>query len=194
MSSMCRGCRQSVNTRSATSARVSYSSSVQRKTVLIGQILAATGKSVLLNSIICRSHKAVQHLLRRRSVGSGLHRTRGASLAQTTHGIGIAEKTCQGGMGLDYGAVAATLCASDNCPSLLEVADNVAQILVGHGDLDVHDRLQEHDARIAEPLVEGIGSGQAEGQFAGLRLVRLAAEDRHLDVHQRKAQHAATLA
>ena len=58
----------------------------------------------------------------------------------------------------------------------------------------LHDRLQEHDARLAEPLVEGVGGGQAEGQLAGLRLVRLAALDRHLHVHQREAEHAAPLA
>ena len=62
--------------------------------------------------------------------------------------------------------------------ALLQVADDVAEVVLRHGDLQPHDRLQEHDARLAQAPVEGVGGGQAEGQLVGLGLVDLAAAGR----------------
>ena len=122
-----------------------------------------------------------------------LHRAGGAALAQAAHGAGVAEQIGQRGVGLDHRVAAAGVGAGDDRPALLQVADDVAQVLLGHGHFQPHDRLQEHDARLAQALLEGVAGGVAEGQLVRAGLVDLAAEDGDLHVHQREAQRCRRL-
>ena len=51
--------------------------------------------------------KPLQHFVRRRGVGAGLHRAARPALAQAAHGAGVAEQLGQRGLGVEHGEVAA---------------------------------------------------------------------------------------
>src|SRR5690606_2127822 len=63
----------------------------------------------------------------------------------------------------------------------VDVADDLAHVVLGRGDLDGHHRLEEHGAGLARGLLEGLRTGDLERELGGVDLVVGTVEQRHAD-------------
>src|SRR5690606_23453487 len=71
----------------------------------------------------------------------------------------------------------------DHSTTGVEVADDVAHVLLGRTHLDVHDGLEEHGVRLADTLLEHHRAGDLEGHLRGVDLVVSTVEQDRLDTH-----------
>src|SRR5262245_55642543 len=88
--------------------------------------------------------KRLQHLWRGGVVAEGLDGRAGAALAEGAHGAGVAEEFLEWGVGFDNSHFATVIRLGDDRPPLLKVADEIAKVILGRNDVELHDRLQEH--------------------------------------------------
>lgn len=65
----------------------------------------------------------------------------------------------------------------------LEVADDVAHILLGRGHDHLHDRLREHGVGLAHRFLKGHRAGDLERHLGRVDLVVRAVVERDLHVH-----------
>src|SRR5690606_2891019 len=73
----------------------------------------------------------------------------------------------------------------------VEVADDVAHVLLGRTYLDRHERLEQNGARLARGLLVGHRAGDLERHLRGVDVVRSTIDERRLDAHRREAgEHA----
>src|SRR3954451_1659534 len=92
---------------------------------------------------------------------------------------------------LDHPDAGTFLHGLDLAAAAVQVADDLAHVVVGGPDLDGHERLEQNRARLAGRLLERHRSGDLEGELGRVDLVVGAVGQRHLDVHHRVAgQHA----
>ena len=91
---------------------------------------------------------------------------------------GVAEHLGQRHLGADDLRVAARLHALDVAAAAGEVAHDVAHELLGRVDLDRHDRLEQHGARLAQRLLEAHRAGDLERHLGGVDLVVRAVDER----------------
>src|ERR1022692_3707640 len=127
------------------------------------------------------------HILRK------FHRVVRAALAHRAHRGRVLEHLCQGYVGRDHLAGRRILHADDLTAAAIQVADDVAVIIFGRHDFDLHDRLEQHRLRLAEALFESHRTGNLEGPFVGVDVVVRTVENRDLDVHDRIARDHAGL-
>src|SRR6476620_3556189 len=81
----------------------------------------------------------------------------------------------------------ARLHALDLPPAAVEVADDVAHELLGHEDLDLHDRLEDGRIRLREGVLDGHRSGDLERHLGRVDVVVRPVEQGDLDVDDREA-------
>ena len=73
-----------------------------------------------------------------------------------------------------------------------EIAVDVAELVVGHGHVQLDDRLQQAGLGFLEHVAEGHRTGRLEGRFRAVHRVILAEVDLHADVdHAAAGDHAA---
>src|SRR6478609_7387516 len=82
---------------------------------------------------------------------------------------------------------AARLHPLDLSPATVEIADDVAHELLGHEDLDLHDRLEDGRIRLREGVLDGHRAGDLERHLGRVDVVVRAVEQGHLDVHDGEA-------
>ena len=75
----------------------------------------------------------------------------------------------------------------DFAAAAADVAGQVAQVLPGCVHDHVHDRLQEHQAGLGLGVAEAFHGGQLERVLRAVHLVRLAVQERGLDVDRGEA-------
>jgi len=75
-------------------------------------------------------------------------------LAETSHRAGVAKQLGQRRLGMQDRESAATLRLVDDRSALLQVADQIADVLVGRADLEPHYWLEQYRARLAQTGVE----------------------------------------
>src|SRR5215210_7625767 len=78
--------------------------------------------------------------------------------------------------------VAARLQALDAAAARVEIAHHVAEVLLGRGDLDGHDRLEQLRLRALHGLLEGHRAGDLEGDLARVDVVIRAFDELDPDV------------
>src|SRR5690606_30946961 len=91
-----------------------------------------------------------------------LHRVRGTTLRPRAQVGSVTEHLGEGDLGPDDLAVAPLLHAADATTAAVEVADDVAHVLLGRDDLDRHDGLEEDGLRPACGLLERHRAGDLE--------------------------------
>lgn len=96
-------------------------------------------------------------------VACGDHGVAGALACDAANGSGVAEH-----FGEDAGFGAAVVDAGDAGAATVEIAEDVALVLVGDGAFDLHDGLQQHGCGETRGFAEGFASGQAEGLVVGV--------------------------
>src|SRR6266540_5592122 len=80
----------------------------------------------------------------------------------------------------------------DLAAAAVEVADDVAHVVVGRHDLDLHDRLEQDGARARGAVLEADRAGDLERHLGRVDVVVAAVEDLDLEVDHRVAgEHAA---
>src|SRR5580658_2105581 len=108
--------------------------------------------------------------------------------AQVPH---VAEHLRQRDERLDRPGPGSFLHGLDLAAAAVQVADDVAHVLLRRPDLDGHDRLEQHGVRLGGGLLERHRAGDLEGELGRVDLVVGAVGQRHLDVDHRVAgQHA----
>ena len=80
------------------------------------------------------------------------------------------------GFRVDHGDSAPRVGSGDYGAALLQVADDVAHVLLRGGHLDPHNGLQQHNAGLAEGFGEGVAGGHADGHFAGIGFLDFPAQ------------------
>src|SRR4051794_2404815 len=117
-----------------------------------------------------------------------LHRVGRAPLRVGAEVCRVAEHLAQRDVGGDRERVAASLLALQAPAPAAEVADDVAEEVLGGHDLDLEHRLEQDGLRAARRLLEGERAGDLERDLRGVRLVILAVDERHADVDDRVAR------
>ncbi len=70
-------------------------------------------------------------------------------------------------------------------PLGIKTSHHIASECIGHGDLDGHDRLQEHWLRLRNTFSEGMRASDLEGDFRRINRVICAIVESNLQVHNR---------
>src|SRR4051812_28873440 len=117
-----------------------------------------------------------------------LHRVGRAALGVGAQVGGVAEHLAQRNVGADRERVAAALLALQAPAPAAEVADDVAEEVLGGHDLDLEHRLEQDRLRATRGLLEGKRAGDLEGDLRGVRVMVLAVDERHADVDDRVAR------
>src|SRR5215208_5813080 len=120
-----------------------------------------------------------------------LHRVRRAPLRHRTQVADVAEHLAQRGVAAHHLRVAAVLHPLDAAAAAVEVADDIAHELLGHGDLDGEHRLEQHGLGAARRLLERERARNLEGDLRRVGVVVLAVgqRDAHVD-HRVAGAHA----
>src|SRR3954469_12259000 len=110
--------------------------------------------------------------------------------AQVTH---VAEHLRQRHQGPDDAGAGALVHRLDGPAAGVQVADDVAHVLLGGDDLDGHERLEQGRAGLAGGLLEGDRAGDLEGHLRRVDLVVLTVQQRRLDDDHRVTGEDAVL-
>src|SRR5215210_4340057 len=131
------------------------------------------------------------HVLRDLRVAVEDHRVAGPSLGAAAQVAHVAEHLRERDEGPDDASAGALLHRLDGPAPGVQVADDVAHVLLGRDDLDGHERLEQSRAGLAGGLLEDHRAGDLEGHLRGVDLVVLAVEQRGLDAdHGVAGKHA----
>src|SRR5919112_33935 len=110
--------------------------------------------------------------------------------AQVAH---VAEHLRQRHQGPDDTGAGALLHRLDGSAAGVQVADDVAHVLLGGDDLDCHQRLEQGRAGLAGGLLEDHRAGDLEGHLRGVDLVVLTVDQRRLHADHRVPREDAVL-
>mmetsp|Transcript_1721 Transcript_1721/g.4841 ORF Transcript_1721/g.4841 Transcript_1721/m.4841 type:complete len:234 (-) Transcript_1721:1363-2064(-) len=116
-----------------------------------------------------------------------LHAIRGAALRVRAQGRDVAEHAGQGHVGTDDFHVTTVTDVVHQASPRVEVADDVAHVLLGGGDLHFHHRLQYLRAALLGVLLPRVARGDLEGNRRGINGVNLPIYQLHLYVDNWKA-------
>src|SRR5215210_5811646 len=120
------------------------------------------------------------HVLRDLRVAVEDHRVAGPSLGAAAQVAHVAEHLRERDEGPDDASAGALLHRLDGPAPGVQVADDVAHVLLGRDDLDGHERLEQSRAGLAGGLLEDHRTGDLEGHLRGVDLVVLAVQQRGL--------------
>src|SRR3954470_6447352 len=116
-----------------------------------------------------------------------LHRVGGTALRVGAQVGRVAEHLAERDVGADRQRVAAPLLALQAPAPAAEVADDVAEEVLGGHDLDLEHRLEQDGLRAARGLLEGERAGDLEGDLRRVGVVVLAVDQGDPDVDDRIA-------
>src|SRR5829696_7595421 len=161
----------------------------------VAQVVRCSGGGAVRVGLLARrlGDDLLGHVLRDLGVAVEDHRVAGPTLgaaAQVTH---VAEHLRERDQGPDDAGAGALLHRLDRSAPGVQVADDVAHVLLGRDDLDGHERLEQGRAGLAGGLLEDHRAGDLEGHLRGVDLVVLAVEQGGLDADHRVAGEDAVL-
>src|SRR5258708_5693072 len=115
-----------------------------------------------------------------------LHGVVGAALRHAAQLGRVPEHVAQRHLRLDHLGGGPRRHAEDVATAAGEVAHHVAHEVLGHGDLDLHDRLQQGRLGLAHAVLEAHRTGDLEGLLVGVDVVVRAVDQGDLDVDHRE--------
>mmetsp|Transcript_1438 Transcript_1438/g.3564 ORF Transcript_1438/g.3564 Transcript_1438/m.3564 type:complete len:211 (-) Transcript_1438:535-1167(-) len=116
-----------------------------------------------------------------------LHAIRGAALRVRAQGRDVAEHAGQGHVGTDDFHVTTVTDVVHQASPRVEVADDVAHVLLGGGDLHRHGRLHDDGVALGARLPPAVAGANLEGDRGGVHGVSRGVDDGRLHVHHREA-------
>src|SRR3954465_15035519 len=112
------------------------------------------------------------------------HRVAGPTLGAAAQIAHVAEHLRERDQGPDDAGAGALLHRLDDPAPGVQVADDVAHVVLGRDDLDGHQRLEQGRVGLARGLLKDHRAGDLEGHLRGVDLVVLAVDQDGLDTHQ----------
>src|SRR3546814_10665798 len=88
-----------------------------------------------------------------------------------SQGVDVAEHVGQRHHSIDHLGIAAAVHAQHADAAAVQIADNVAHVLVRRPHLDLHHRLEQYRACLRNALEERGAGGDLEGQHAGVAVM-----------------------
>ena len=129
----------------------------------------------------------ISDVLRHRLVVRRLHDILATALSLGTQVGGVAEHLSQRNECVDTLGASHCLHALDLTTASIQIADDIAQILIGNDDSDLHDRLGDDRISLAHSILEGHRTCNGEGHLRGVDLMIRAIPQGDLDVNDRIA-------
>src|SRR5712664_144085 len=120
-----------------------------------------------------------------------LHGIGGAALRLGSEVVGVRQHFRERHLRLDDDVVAAAFAAGDAAATPAEVAHQVAGVLVGGVDLDVHDGFEENGTRLLHGFLEGERAGDFERHIGRVDIVILAVVEDGAEVHDGESRQEA---
>src|SRR5258708_7490016 len=120
-----------------------------------------------------------------------LHGISGAALRFGSEVVGVRQHFRERHLRLDDDVVAAAFAAGDPAATPAEVAHQVAGVLVGGVDLDVHDGFEENGTRLLHGFLEGERAGNLESHVRRIDIVILAVVEDGAEVHDGESRQEA---
>ena len=148
-----------------------------------GKIIFAFQQSALGTT----SNDLVSNVLGHRLVVRRLHDILATALSLGTQVSGVAEHLSQRNECIDTLGASHCLHALDLTTASIQVADNIAQILIGNDDSHLHDGLGDDRISLAHSILECHGTCNGEGHFRGVDLMIRTIPQGDLDVNDRIA-------
>src|SRR5690242_7063864 len=133
------------------------------------------------------------HVLRNFRIAVEDHRVAGPTLGAAAQVAHVAEHLRERDQGPDDASAGTLLHRLDGSAPGVQVADDVAHVVLGRDDLDGHQRLEQGRAGLAGGLLEDHRAGDLEGHLRGVDLVVLAVDEGRLDANHRVAGEDAVL-
>src|SRR6187431_520069 len=130
----------------------------------------------------------VGHGARNLGVAVELHRVDRAARGLRAQVADVAEHLRQRHQSLDDLDALGILHRLDLTATGVQVADDIAHVLLGGAHLDAHDGLEDHGVRLASGLLEAHRAGDLERHLGGVDVVRRTVEQDRLDAHHRVAR------
>src|SRR3954467_3167005 len=116
-----------------------------------------------------------------------LHRVLRPALAEGPQLINVAEHIGKRDHRLDDLGVAPAVGALDLAAAAVDVADDVAEIILRRHHLDLHDRLEQRDAGLLRGLAHRAAGADLERKRRRIDVVIFAIDQLHLEVDDREA-------
>ena len=111
-----------------------------------------------------------------------LHGVVAAALGHAAEGGGVGEHLGQGHLGGDHLDAGPVFHVLDPAPTAVQVADDIAHVVLRDHDLDGHDRFEDHRRGLLAAGLETHGTRDLERHFVGVHVVVAAVVDGDLDV------------
>ena len=137
------------------------------------------------SSLGAASNDLVGNVLGHRLVVRRLHDILATALGLGTQVGGVAEHLSQRNESVDTLRTCHCFHALDLATASIQVADDIAQILIGNDDSNLHDGLGDDGVSLAHSVLEGHRTCDGEGHFRGVDLVIRTIVQRDLDVDDR---------
>src|SRR3546814_113962 len=122
-----------------------------------------------------------------------LHRILSAALREGSQLINVTEHIRKRHHRLDDLCVSAAVGALNLTATAVQIADNVAQIVLGRGDLNLHDRLEQLDAGLLGRLAHAAATGDLERQRRRIDVMIGAVIERRGEIDDREADQRSGL-
>mmetsp|Transcript_25335 Transcript_25335/g.60550 ORF Transcript_25335/g.60550 Transcript_25335/m.60550 type:complete len:792 (-) Transcript_25335:17-2392(-) len=135
------------------------------------------------------AHELLLHRLRHQLVVVELHGVLGAALGHAAERGDVLEHGGEGHEGLDGLHVPAVPEHADLPAARVDVADHVPHVLLGDGDLHLHDGLHEARLARAQPLLERRARRDLERQHRRVHVVVRAVDQRRLHADDREPRN-----
>ena len=129
----------------------------------------------------------VRDVLRDGLVMVELHRELRTARGHRAQGVDVAEHVGERHEGVDHVGIATRILALNHAPTRGQVADDAAGIFFRRHDFDLHDRLEQLGASLAQTFTHTHPRCDFEGKNARVDIVELAVDERHLEVDHGEA-------
>src|SRR5690606_11204506 len=124
---------------------------------------------------------------RNRFIVVELHRVLRTALGHRTQVVDIFEHVGERHHGADHNCNAAGFLPLDLSTAAVQVADDVADVILRRNHLDLHDRLKQLDTELGRSLLEACARSDLERQHRGVDVMEGAIQQRGLDTDHREA-------
>src|SRR5699024_34419 len=104
-------------------------------------------------------------------IAVGLHGVLATALGAGTQVGGVAKHLGQRHQSVDLLGTGTSFHAQNLATAAVQVTNDVAHVVLGHDDGNLHDGLQQAGASLAAGLLKGHGTGNLKGHFRGVHFV-----------------------
>ena len=136
-----------------------------------GQINAMSENGEAGVKVLCLGQDLIAETIGHLAIFSRFHCARGSSLGDPSEDGRIAEHLLKGDFSGDDPDIASKFRVKDLTTTAVQVAADGTKVIVGGDDRNLHDGLEQGDARLGTAFTEGQRSGLFKSNLAGVNIV-----------------------